>query len=205
MKINVFSWATSFLVINFLVRFSPALATSSIVNLSEAGKFVQSTIDEVRNTVTTEKGKLTEQELDKKLKEVIYRAFDLEKISRSCLAANWAKANPEEQKEFVSLFSDLMADTYLTKIKQNIEKSKVSFATDVVEDGRARVKTIANDGKDDFTIEYRLFKNDNQWRVYDVLIENESFVSTKRIEFAEIIRREKISGLLRELRAKAKK
>jgi len=51
-------------------------------------------------------------------------------------------------------------------------------------------------------LEYRLHVRDGRWRVYDVLIDGVSFVSTYRSQFDRIITAESYGALVDKLRRK---
>jgi phospholipid transport system substrate-binding protein len=52
-------------------------------------------------------------------------------------------------------------------------------------------------------LEYRLLQRDGRWRVYDVLIDGVSFVSTYRGQFERIIQESSWDGLMDKLRKRA--
>jgi phospholipid transport system substrate-binding protein len=52
-------------------------------------------------------------------------------------------------------------------------------------------------------IEYRLMQRDGRWRVYDVLMDGVSFVSTFRSAFDRIMQQSSWAGLMDKLRKRA--
>lgn len=169
--------------------------------LSEAGGLLKEAVDKVRSTVTQHKGKVSAEELDQKLREVIFPVFDFDEMAKRSLGPQWRDASPQERKEYVALFSELLSHTYLGKIR-NVDNSEVSYVGDSSEGERALVRTIVTTGGDDFPINYRMKREGGTWRIYDVVIENVSLVSNYRNEFAGIVRKEGMSGLLERLREK---
>lgn len=135
------------------------------------------------------------------LRQVIEPRFDFEEMSARSLGANWNQITAEERREFVRLFSDLLADTYLNRI-ENIRDDTVSLEGERVMLPNAIVRTMVTYKNDRFPIDYRLIARDGKWQVYDVVIENIGLVANYRNEFAGIIRKEKMAGLLRRLREK---
>jgi phospholipid transport system substrate-binding protein len=47
-----------------------------------------------------------------------------------------------------------------------------------------------------------MYKNDSDWKVYDVIVDGVSLVTTYRSTFAEEIRQNGIDGLIKSLREK---
>ena len=164
---------------------------------------VKRVVEEVRTTVAANEGKVAAEALDEKLREVISPVFDFRSMARSSLAQNWNKATPEQQVEFVDLFSDLLARTYLKRIRDNVATSEFKLLKERTKGKKAIVNTeVTYDEDQTAAIEYRMrLKNDN-WLVYDVKVENIGLVSNYRSEFAGIVKKDKIEGLLVRLREK---
>jgi phospholipid transport system substrate-binding protein len=70
---------------------------------------------------------------------------------------------------------------------------------------KAVIRTKVDDGTETVQIDYRLLLRDGEWHVYDVIIENVGLVSNYRSEFAAIVQKDKMQGLLVKLRDKKAK
>ena len=162
---------------------------------------VQDTIDRVVEIAESLPGDANLKERRVKLREVINPRFDFAEMSKRSLGTNWAKCTPEEQVEFVSVFSELLARTYLSKI-ETVKKGMVKIDSEKVELPKALVRTLVTSKGDVFPIEYRVVYEAPSWKVYDVVIENIGLVANYRNEFAGIVRKDGIPGLLEKLKAK---
>lgn len=163
---------------------------------------VITTVQKVREIVKNEEGKTSTEALDAKLKEVIFPVFDFEEMSKRSLGAHWADANPEQQKEFVRVFSDLLSYTYLKRIRENALSSTVSLVGEARKESKVEVRTLTKSSEGDVDINYRLYQKEDGWKIYDVVIASVGLVSNYRSEFAGIIRKEGMDGLLKRLREK---
>lgn len=166
---------------------------------------VKNTIEQVRDVVGKEDGKTAPAVLDEKLKGIVFPMFDFAEMSRRSLGANWNKATPDQQKEFVSLFSDLLAVTYLKRIKSNAASSEIKEISDTIEGEKAMVKSVLIADGESISIDYRLLNEQGKWRIYDVLIEHVGLVSNYRNEFAELVRKDGFPGLIQRLKDKKAK
>jgi phospholipid transport system substrate-binding protein len=137
-----------------------------------------------------------------KLREIINPHFDFNDMAKRSLGAHWESCSEEERSEFVSVFSNLLARTYLERI-DTVTENIVGFADEKITPPKALVKTVINHRGDSFPIDYKLANNDGKWRVYDVVIENIGLVANYRNEFAGIIRKEKFVGLMDKLKSKS--
>jgi phospholipid transport system substrate-binding protein len=129
--------------------------------------------------------------------------FDYQETARRALGRHWQARTPEEQKEFVQLFTDLLEHSYLSKIEQ-YQGEKVSYLSDTVEGDHATVKTkIVTPKGTEVPIDYRMVREGDRWRVYDVLIEGVSLVGNYRTQFNKIIQTGSFKELMDKMRAKA--
>lgn len=179
----------------------PNVAESAPPAQTSALKDVERTVDEVIKTV---KKFPSDKQLDQRraeLRKIINPRFDFDEMSKRCLGTYWKEINADQQAEFVKLFSDLLARTYLAKI-ETVEEGMVKFDSEKLEPPRALVKTTIKYKGDNFPLDYKLLTTDQGWRVYDVIIENIGLVANYRNEFAGIIRKEGFDGLLQRLRDK---
>ena len=136
-----------------------------------------------------------------KLRVLINPHFDFEEMARRSLGTYWNKITPEEQKEFIDVFSNLLAKTYLARI-DTVTTNVVQFNTEKIDPPNALVKTTIEHKGDNFPIDYKMLNEDGVWRVYDVVIENIGLVANYRNEFAGIIRKEQFAGLMKRLKSK---
>lgn len=136
-----------------------------------------------------------------KLRELINPKFNFTEMSRRSLGAHWNEITPSEQQDFTTVFSELLARTYLSKI-ETVKPGMVKIDSESVNPPKASVKTTVVSKGDTFPIEYKMSLEDARWQVYDVVIENIGLIGNYRNEFSGIIRREKFEGLMSRLRQK---
>jgi len=136
------------------------------------------------------------------IRAVAERVFDFEEIARRALGPHWRARTPEERREFVALFTDLLESAYVTKLEQ-YQGEKVVYAGEHVEGDLATVRTrvVARDGTE-IPIDYRMHRTPDGWRIYDVLIEGVSLVANYRAQFDRIIRTGSYQALVEKLRAR---
>jgi phospholipid transport system substrate-binding protein len=181
----------------FLLASGAALAETQTSPRNE----IQQTIDSIIKTVESLPGDSQKSQRRSKLREIINPKFDFDEMARRSLGANWNDISAEQQKDFTSVFSELLARTYLSKI-ETVKPGMVKVETEQVESPKALVKTVVLSKGDTFPIDYKLVFKDGHWRVYDVVIENIGLVANYRNEFSGIIRKDKFSGLMERLRQK---
>jgi phospholipid transport system substrate-binding protein len=137
------------------------------------------------------------------VRRVAGELFDFDEMARRSLPRHWAARTSEERAEFVRLFTDLLERTYLGRI-QSYAGEKIVYLGEGVDGSYATVKSkVVTPRRAETGLDYRLHLKDGRWRVYDVLIDGVSFVSTYRSEFDRVIQAGSYSTLIERLRGKA--
>jgi phospholipid transport system substrate-binding protein len=138
--------------------------------------------------------------------EEIESIFDFKELSRRTLGREWKKMKPEQQKEFVQLFKQLLQGVYADRLLAYSDQ-KIIFAKEtMLKKGRAEVQSFlqTSDGKK-IPLFYRLTDKSGSWKVYDVIIEGVSMVKNYRTQFRKILAKNSHEKLLDILRNKVGK
>jgi phospholipid transport system substrate-binding protein len=144
--------------------------------------------------------RLTAEQRRLEIRRVASDLFDFDEIARRALSRHWASRTPEEQAEFTRLFTDLLERAYIGRIEL-YSGEKILYGLEVIDGSFATVRSkVLTRRNTETPLEYRLHLKDGRWKVYDVLIDNVSFVSTYRSEFSRILQRESYGALLDRLR-----
>jgi phospholipid transport system substrate-binding protein len=140
-----------------------------------------------------------------RLWEIIRRVFDYEAISARAVGRNWRLFDPGQKQAFVDAFSELLGNTYLTRIQGEYHDERVEFlGQELLENGVARVRTRIVREADAIPVEYSVQRSGDGWKVYDVNIEGVSLVQNYRSQFDQILSKESPDRLIERVRAKSK-
>jgi phospholipid transport system substrate-binding protein len=170
--------------------------------------------DQVKQTVDSVMQILNNKELKKpanlperrkKIRETVEKRFDFKEMAKRALALHWKNRTPEEQKEFVALFSDLLEDTYIRKIER-YENEKVIYTDEKTDGSYATVRTkIITTKEIEIPVDYKISKTGEKWEVYDIVIEGVCLVNNYRTQFNQIIRSSSYEELINKLKKKVLK
>jgi phospholipid transport system substrate-binding protein len=128
--------------------------------------------------------------------------FDFEEISRRALSRHWAGRSRDEQLEFIGLFTDLLERSYVGKIEA-YSGERIVYTGEAVDGDYATVRSrISIKRRGETALDYRLHRTGGRWKVYDVVVDGVSFVSTYRSEFNRVIQASGYDELLDRLRKK---
>jgi phospholipid transport system substrate-binding protein len=140
------------------------------------------------------------------LGEIIETVFDFKELSRRTLGREWKKMKPEQQKEFVGLFKELLQGVYADRLLAYSDQKVLFEKETMLKKGRAEVQSYLQtaDGKK-IPLFYRLTDKSGSWKVYDVIIEGVSMVKNYRTQFRQILAKDSPEKLIEILRDKVGK
>lgn len=126
--------------------------------------------------------------------------FDFEEVGRRALGRHWAARTPEERAEFLALFTDLLERAYVGRI-ESYTGERIVFTGETVDGEYALVRSrLITRRRTETALDYRLHRAEGRWKVYDVVIDGVSFVSTYRTQFDRILQLTSWDELLERLR-----
>lgn len=167
---------------------------------------VRGTINEVIRILENQELRKPErkEERRRQLEKVIGDRFNYEEMAKRTLGTHWGKLNDIERREFVELFTSLLANTYADKIT-GYSGEQVHYLNERLEGEYAEVRTKIVSGKAEIPLDYRLLNRSNDWRVYDVIVDGVSLVNNYRGQFTKILRSSSYADLVEQLRKKSEK
>jgi phospholipid transport system substrate-binding protein len=168
---------------------------------------VRSTIDQVLEILNNPKlsTQAAKEERRSRLREVIYPRFDFAEMARRSLGPTWRRISPAEQQEFVRLFTELLAESYVNNI-DSYHGEKILYGRETQDQEYAEVDTkLITKRGEEIPVDYKLHKVDGDWRVYDVVIENISLVNNYRAQFSRLLTNSSFAELLDRIREKLPK
>jgi phospholipid transport system substrate-binding protein len=137
------------------------------------------------------------------LRQILFARFDFTEMAKRALGANWRRRTPQEQEEFVRLFTEILERTY-AEIIESYTEEKIVYLTERIDGGFADVGSKIVTGKgEEYSIYYKAHLVSNEWKVYDVVAENISLVNNYRSQFNRVIAKSSYEELLRRLRDKS--
>lgn len=150
-------------------------------------------------------GQKDEQQLEK-LTQLLKQAIDLDVTGRLILAKNWRRASEEQREVYLDLFRPYALDSLASKIRAS--SAEIPLKTfDIVKDkvvGKKDVLVSTNlywPGYPPYRLDWRLrSQDDGSFQAIDVSVEGISMVVSQRAEFASVIERRGLDGLLDRMR-----
>ena len=133
------------------------------------------------------------------------RNFYVSQIARFVLGPYWRVATPEQQQEFLRLFTNYIALAYSTRLSQYSGERLVVTGWQPQPEGAVVSSQVARPGGGPpVRIDWRMTRYGGAYKINDVVVDGISMAITERSEFASVIQRTggNVQGLLAMLRAK---
>ena len=165
---------------------------------------VRTTADRVLEILSDPKlaSQSAKEERRAQLRQVIYPRFDFVEMARRSLGLTWQRISPREQQEFLSLFTQLLEESYVNNIEA-YSGEKILYGREIEDQDFAEVDTkIITKKGEEFTVNYKLHELNGDWKAYDVVIENVSIVSNYRSQFSRLLTKYSFAELLDRIREK---
>jgi phospholipid transport system substrate-binding protein len=189
------------------ILISVVMSGSALAQNSRPIDIIQNTIDKTLTIMNDPQYESDAQQdqLQQKVWDVVRDVFDYNEIARRALARNWKQFTSAQRKEFTQVFSELLKNTYLNRLKREYKDTKFTYeGQELISETKAKVKTKLERKTLEAAVNYRMRYQNEKWRIYDITIEGVSMVKNYRSQFKEILTKESPAQLIERLKEKLK-
>jgi phospholipid transport system substrate-binding protein len=136
------------------------------------------------------------------IREIILPSFDFAEMARRSMGDRWKNLDGR-QNEFVGAFAAFVENSYMNTLA-SYRGEKILFLRERVNQDLAQVDTQVVAGKGEpLSVNYRLHLVQDDWKVYDVVVDNISLVSNFHSQFNRILATASFDELLKKMREKS--
>lgn len=131
--------------------------------------------------------------------------IDFVELARRALGRDWAPLSKKQQDDFSVTMKGVLRASYAQKaLGDGRRGAKIEYGEEQIEGNEATVATTLKMKEDTFPIVYRLFRASTKsgWKIYDVITDEVSLVSTYSDQFRQVIAKKGFDGLLKSLKAR---
>ena len=166
---------------------------------------IKTTVDKALTVLRNPKLKPAAKLKDRRdqLKQILFARFDFTEMAKRALGSHWRRRTPQEQEEFVRLFTEVLERAYADIIESYTDE-KIAYVNERVDGSYADVGSKITTAKgEEYSINYKAHLISNEWKVYDVVAENVSLVNNYRSQFNRVISHSSYEDLIGRLRNKS--
>ncbi|MCI5219839.1 MAG: ABC transporter substrate-binding protein [Candidatus Electrothrix sp. LOE2] len=136
--------------------------------------------------------------------KIVSERFDFHEMSKRVMGKQWRSLNPEQQDQFVVLFTKLLQYVYINQVDGYLDK-KIEFIDQRIRKDRAEVKTLLVGEDKTIPVSYIMLLEKDSWMAYDIVVEGVSLIRNYMEQISTVLRDEKFPGLISMLEKKIKK
>ncbi len=135
-----------------------------------------------------------------KLKDMINGVIDFEAMSRQALGPHWTPLTTAQKKAFVDVFSEIVRGQSLANL--DIYRTKTTYGKIAVTGDSARAMTSVIYKDVPAKVEYVLARNDGEWFVTDIILDEVSTAGGYERSFQSVVRKRGFDALMTSLNKK---
>lgn len=130
---------------------------------------------------------------------------DFAELAKRAMGGEWGKLNKKQQEDFSQTMKGLLRASYAQKAVNDGRGgtgAKVEYAGEKLEGNESVVTTSLKVKQDTFSVIYKLYRADpkGSWRIYDVITDEVSLVTTYSDQFRTVMAKKGFDGLLKSLK-----
>jgi phospholipid transport system substrate-binding protein len=145
---------------------------------------------------------MTSDELPEWVAKLIYERFDFAEMAKLSLGQYWERISEDERREFVEVFTTYVLRVYKSTLN-SYNGEKISYEREVQEGDRAQVDTKVMAKDKPLFVDYKLHRLGDDWKVYDIDIEQVSVTKNFRSQFNRVISGSSFKDLIQRMRARS--
>jgi len=137
------------------------------------------------------------------LAKSIEKFVDFGELARRALGDKWKELSKKQQAEFEETMKGLLKATYVQKTAGGSSHlSNAHIEREELRAAEASVYATLQSGKTRIPVEYRLFKKQTAWLVFDIVTDEVSLVQTYEEQFRRFLATRSYEELLKTLKNK---
>jgi len=133
--------------------------------------------------------------LNTKLKSEVEAHIDFQEMSKSILAGEYSKHNTSDLKWFEQTLKEIITRSVYPSAPKFLENVKITYKKTKETQSDAKVSSSVSKKGESTDVDYLLKKINNEWKVIDVAIDEESWVKTINEKIQKTIKEKGWAGL----------
>lgn len=180
-----------------------AQASYALEGGEQARDFIQNIGSKVIDIVSN--NKILDDKKEHQLDTLFIETVDINWIAKFVAGRYWRESTTEQQAKYLKLYNSFLVRSYVSKFRQYTDQKMVvnKFITEA--EGEYLIETRIDDpeGKS-YNVSYKVKKLENgQFKIYDIIAEGVSMITTQRSEFGSVLSREGMDALIAKLEKKS--
>ena len=196
-----FDWTATLKRLLAAVAFSCALIAVAPAQASDAEDYVRTIAEKLEPLL--QNGHLTPKSVDDFLQANIVGELDMNRISKYVLRNHWSQITGEDQQKFKSVFRHFIVENFKRQlVKYSNAEIRIIRSIEHEPEGVSVITRIRVPSKSPMNMNWRLFREKNQIKIFDVSVQGISKLSATRSEYKTVLEEHGFSYLLKQICSK---
>lgn len=139
------------------------------------------------------------------LRTLFQKHVDVDWIGRFVLGKYWRSASAAQQQRYLDGYRGFVIKSYTSKFKEytGSETYKIKSSTKDAQGRNIVTMELLRPGEASVMVDYKLRKEGENLRIFDIVVEGVSLITTQRSEFASVVSRKGLDYLIEQLQKRA--
>ncbi len=155
---------------------------------------------------TVSDASLSEEQKESRLHQLFSENVDVDWIGRFVLGRHWRTASEEQKMSYQTYYREFLINYYVSKFREYHGESFKVLGVQEDSDGNYLLSMeIVRPKEGNVLIDYKVHgMGDSSFRIFDIIVEGVSLITTQRSEFNSVVARNGLDYLISKLEKKSK-
>lgn len=168
---------------------------------SDAEAYVRSIAEKLEPLL--QNGHLTAKSVDDFLKTTIVDELDMDRIAKYVLRNHWSEITSDDQKKFMNIFRYFIVENFKRQlVKYSNAEIRIIRSVEHEPEGVSVITRVRVPSKSPLNMNWRLFRENDRLRIFDVSVQGISKLSATRSEYKTVLEEHGFNYLLQQICAK---
>lgn len=146
----------------------------------------------------------TKPQVLKEIEAELMGFFDFEEFATRTVGPKWRQFTQDQKNRFIEAFTELLRNSYINTLNSYNGETLAYVGEVRSKDGsKVEVHTLFKGQEKDYPVSFRMLIKNDQWVVYDVIIEGISMIKNYREQFKDFLVKGDPEELIKRIKEKA--
>ncbi|MFA4903814.1 MAG: ABC transporter substrate-binding protein [Desulfobaccales bacterium] len=131
--------------------------------------------------------------------QIVSSSFDFNAMAKDVLGGTFDQLSSSQRSEFIDTFRYLFQDSYTRMVLNFLKQENIEYGKATQGGGKAKVDTVIKRPNENIPVTY-LMHSAGGWKLYDVVVDGVSILSTYRSQFANVIKTKSFNYLIDKMK-----
>ena len=142
---------------------------------------------------------LNREARSQEIHRIVSSSFDFNEMAKDVLGGTFDQLSPSQRSEFIDTFRFLFQDSYTRMVLNFLKQENIEYGKATQGGGKAKVDTVIKRPNENIPVTY-LMRSPGGWKLYDVVVDGVSILSTYRSQFANVIKTQGFNYLIDKMK-----